>query len=579
MPKCDLCGQPCEDADHAAVSHSGLLLFIAAQQKQRPALLRRLRDGTVPNDAPVDALGSSARRIAHAADGGPDAFGVACRFVAQLEDLLEGLHPGSRLRPFGSVMSLGTWNGAGDIDLTLVDADAVDRGEWPPGGNAVALMEAAYTRLVNNGPFSKSHLTAVLHTRVPVVRHKCRATPSPVGSASAMHPFAVDFDISCGVNGIRNTALIRAYMQQSMLVRAGSVFIKTWSKRCGVNNPSKGFLTSYAVNVLWIYFLLRQGEVRFVDPAAFAGKLPEPPSCHDDFTALYMSMRPEEEDVPAFDQLLGDLLHRFFVYYASQFDWWTQVVTLLEEAPVTKAQRGWTAAKEVRDAELKDRVWYRACIEDPFEKNLNLGRHLSDVKTRTVISEFAYAADCIQRGDDHLLLRDRTAVTAAELERRLMEAVLRVLDERDGAGGFSRHDVIAELSVPELADLAAYEALHPPLPVFAAIDYQRRNPSFDLFTFLKDQLLRLAPATRQSESDDGLRYWASRLLGTYTSAAPCIPQEVALRLIKLRPVAAALDALIKHPRVAAAPNAPLPDDDLGDDEVAPLPSSRRKLQC
>ena len=66
------------------------------------------------------------------------------------------------------------------------------------------------------------------------------------------------------------------------------------------------------------------------------------------------------------------------------------------------------------------------------------------------------------------------------------------------------------------ADLAAYEALHAPLPVFAAIDYQRSNPPFDLFIFLKGQLPRLAPSKGQG-SGSGLRYWASQLLGTDTS--------------------------------------------------------------
>ncbi|ESL05725.1 hypothetical protein TRSC58_06614 [Trypanosoma rangeli SC58] len=79
--------------------------------------------------------------------------------------------------------------------------------------------------------------------------------------------FALDFDISCRPLGVRNSWYMREYLSQHSVVRAGVAFLKRWSKQCGINNAQKGYLTSYAVMILWVYYLLQRGLVRHVDPA------------------------------------------------------------------------------------------------------------------------------------------------------------------------------------------------------------------------------------------------------------------------------------------------------------------------
>ena len=264
--------------------------------------------------------------------------------------------------------------------------------------------------------------------------------------------FSIAFDLSCRTHGIRNSLLMRRYMEQSSVVRCGYVFIKQWSKRTGVNNPKKGFITSYATSILWCAYLVRTHQVKFVP----VDSIPALPNAADACPA-YQAMLPENIATDTgFDGRLGRLIVDFFRYYACEFNWESGVVTLVEERPVTKANRGWVESAEVTGDAVKfrDRVWYRACIEDPYEANLNLGRHLSPDKLRKVRAEFAHALACLVRPPPAgspigAFLRRRTP---DDVEVAVKTAVLRCMighKQRPAA------DVLAEVCAEDKEALAA----------------------------------------------------------------------------------------------------------------------------
>jgi hypothetical protein len=206
--------------------------------------------------------------------------------------------------------------------------------------------------------------------------------------------FAIDFDLSCRYHGIRNSWLLRKYFEQDEVFRMGNVFLKKWSKNCGINNSRMGFLTSYAICVLWVYFLLRRGAAAFVNPS----DVPVLPDPEKQMEVSYIPLWPPLADNAADaarTTRLGALLRDFFFFYGEEFDWATQVVTIRQPCPTaadvrTKADLRWLADDTI-SLLLRDRCYHIFSIEDVYEDNLDLGRHLTEEKASWTRLQFRLA--------------------------------------------------------------------------------------------------------------------------------------------------------------------------------------------
>lgn len=253
-----------------------------------------------------------------------------------------------------------------------------------------------------------------------VVSPTLRARIQPLHDDCRPELYNLDFDLSFRVFGIRNSQLLRRYLMQHPCARPGAMILKEWSKRSGVNNSVNGFLTSYAVAIMWLYFLLQKRVVKFVDPvkdipASLEGCPMNP---------VYVPMvdpKWTKEEQTLYATQGGDLLVEFFYFYAVEFDWKNHVVSLNRPGITTKSSLGWCEEGEgfayhpqtggtgnnngssVGGTELgggstslapslqvprRHAVQYNFCIEDPYEENLNLGRHMGLTKTLRVQTEF-----------------------------------------------------------------------------------------------------------------------------------------------------------------------------------------------
>lgn len=229
--------------------------------------------------------------------------------------------------------------------------------------------------------------------------------------------FGVDFDISARPFGVRNSCLLRAYMMQDHIFRAGNLFIKKWSKACGINNSRAGYLTSYAMSVLWVYYLLRCGEARFVDPNSIP-EFPDPDASQE--SVQYLPLWPESSESEEARQIqrLGSLVQGFFRFFAEDFDWTHDVVSICEDCSngtnvVSLDSLGWKPRTDC--CQLRDRLYCIICIQDVYEKNLNLGRHLSPLKSAWLKAQIVTASHLCRSsvGLDKLLVNchERAAET------------------------------------------------------------------------------------------------------------------------------------------------------------------------
>ena len=210
--------------------------------------------------------------------------------------------------------------------------------------------------------------------------------------------FRIDFDLSFRAFGVRNSLLLQHYLTGHVCARPGALVLKDWSKSSGINNSMHGYLTSYAINILWIYFLVQKKLVQFKDPqsvpSSLQGTSPEPtyaPLIPADIAA-------SSEAAARLYEQMGALLIEFFAFFTFTFDWERHVVSLNRPGITTKAMLYWGETNESTLGRGKS-TRYDLCIEDPYEDNLNLGRHIGPVRSRKFHDEFRRALLSLVKGD------------------------------------------------------------------------------------------------------------------------------------------------------------------------------------
>eukprot|EP00658_Telonema_sp_P-2_P077432 TRINITY_DN7002_c0_g1_i1.p1 TRINITY_DN7002_c0_g1~~TRINITY_DN7002_c0_g1_i1.p1 ORF type:complete len:645 (-),score=164.04 TRINITY_DN7002_c0_g1_i1:126-2060(-) len=227
---------------------------------------------------------------------------------------------------------------------------------------------------------------------VKAICHSPCVTPNLLRRVGPLHDdfqpelFKLDFDLGFRPFGVRNSFLLRNYLNGHPCARPGAIVLKDWSKISGVNNSIGGYYTSYAVNIMWIYYLVRKGVVPYIDPASVPKSLV---GCTD-YNPLYVPIVPPDIEVDEVKRKamygeMGRLLAGFFAFYAFEFNWNEHVVTLNRSGePTAKEDLQWHDGTVVQG---KKSTRYLQCIEDPYEDNLNLGRHIGDGRRWKVLQE------------------------------------------------------------------------------------------------------------------------------------------------------------------------------------------------
>ncbi|KPA77290.1 putative mitochondrial RNA editing 3' terminal uridylyl transferase 1 [Leptomonas pyrrhocoris] len=270
-----------------------------------------------------------------------------------------------------------------------------------------------------------------------------RARVQPLHEECRPELYGMDFDLSFRAFGIRNSHLLRRYLLSHPCARPGALVLKDWSKSSGVNNSMNGYLTSYAINIMWIYYLVHHNVIPYVSPtedipASLRGNVSGDP----EYAAMVDPAWTAEQRA-AMQAQAGELLLGFFYYYAFDFDWDFHVVSLNRPGVTTKAMLGWAVEdvavplsgggpmdgaigggglhppgpQQLQQNDLsnvggggggaaaarrnRSTTRYSFCIEDPYEENLNLGRHMGITKTLRVQTELYRGLLSLLKDDVH----------------------------------------------------------------------------------------------------------------------------------------------------------------------------------
>lgn len=200
-----------------------------------------------------------------------------------------------------------------------------------------------------------------------------------------------ELELACDMNvnntlALENTRMIKTYVEIDERVRPLAMIIKYWTRQRIVNDAAfGGTLSSYTWICMIIAFLqLRQPPVL--------------PALHQ---RLQQQVPGMEGEIASFDDdidklkgfgnknksTLGELLFEFFRFYAHEFDYRTNVLSVRLGKVISKQEKGWHVI-------LNNSL----CVEEPFNTSRNLGNTADDTAFRGLHLELRRAFDCIAQG-------------------------------------------------------------------------------------------------------------------------------------------------------------------------------------
>lgn len=196
-----------------------------------------------------------------------------------------------------------------------------------------------------------------------------------------------DLEFDLNVNntvGIRNTFLLRSYAYADLRIRPLILGIKKWARHRQINDASKGTLSSYTLVLMTLHYLQTLKE-------------PVLPSLQRDFPGCFSPLMdidkiPEgSQRIPPYvsknQSSLGELLLGFLRYYATEFRWDKQVISIREARALPK-----TNSLEWRNKYI--------CVEEPFEGN-NVARAVHEKpKFDAIRDQFVKSWQILQRFQD-----------------------------------------------------------------------------------------------------------------------------------------------------------------------------------
>ncbi|XP_028980216.2 poly(A) RNA polymerase GLD2 isoform X2 [Esox lucius] len=296
-----------------------------------------------------------------------------CR--AQLQREIQRLFPLARLYLAGSSLNgFGSRNSDADLCLVIQAAPVDQRND---AVYVLSLIQQLFYRL------SYIERPQLIRAKVPILKFRDKVS-------------GVEFDLNVNNTvGIRNTFLLRSYANTEQRVRPIILVIKRWARHHGINDASKGTLSSYTLVLMVLHYLQTLPE------PVIPSLQKEYPECFSPTMEIHLV--PERpKDIPLYsssnDASLGELLLGFLKYYASVFSWDKQVISVREAKALPKSN-----SLEWRDKFI--------CVEEPFD-GTNTARAVHEkVKFDAIKAQFTESWQVLQlRKDLNFILPVRNTI-------------------------------------------------------------------------------------------------------------------------------------------------------------------------
>ncbi|XP_025892516.1 poly(A) RNA polymerase GLD2 isoform X3 [Nothoprocta perdicaria] len=290
-----------------------------------------------------------------------------CRTELQRE--IQRIFPQSRLFLVGSSLNgFGTRSSDGDLCLVVKEEPVNQKTE---ARHILSLVQKLFSTKLS----SYIERPQLIRAKVPIVKFRDKVS-------------CVEFDLNVNnVVGIRNTFLLRTYAYIENRVRPLVLVVKKWASFHDINDASRGTLSSYSLVLMVLHYLQT---------------LPEPilPSLQKNYPLHLVHQAPRT--IPPYlsknASSLGDLLLGFFKYYATEFDWSHQMISVREAKAIPRPD-----GIEWRNKYI--------CVEEPFD-GTNTARAVHEKHKFDIIKdEFMKSWQILRdKKDLHCILPLRTTI-------------------------------------------------------------------------------------------------------------------------------------------------------------------------
>ncbi|KAM5264452.1 poly(A) RNA polymerase GLD2 isoform 3-T3 [Ctenodactylus gundi] len=266
-----------------------------------------------------------------------------CR--TQLQREIQLLFPQSRLFLVGSSLNgFGTRSSDGDLCLVVKEEPVNQKTE---ARHILTLVHKHFcTRLCNDKnaivfSFIAGYIERpqLIRAKVPIVKFRDKVS-------------CVEFDLNVNnIVGIRNTFLLRTYAYLENRVRPLVLVIKKWASHHAINDASRGTLSSYSLVLMALHYLQTLPEpilpsLQKIYPESFSPAV-QLHLVHQTPCNVHPYLSKNESS-------LGDLLLGFLKYYATEFDWDSQMISVREAKAIPRPD-----GMEWRNKYI--------CVEEPFD--------------------------------------------------------------------------------------------------------------------------------------------------------------------------------------------------------------------
>lgn len=316
---------------------------------------------------------------------------ASCR--ARLQQALHGFSLGTdSLRPvvllYGSSVS-GTSFSSGDADYAVAFCRDLLKCDHTVNTNEIPREEQETT------------LSSIFHHMQGSINTQCAHPPQRIyrSRIPIVHYDLVDddsvgmsFDISLSLDGIRNTLLIRQYVQRSARLRYGFLLVKKWGYGENILNARRGLLSPYALTIMYIFFMQKTGRIDFVVNEKDILLDSYVRTCARNEPCEYFSLLPSLTDTVEAAAL--DDVKAFFDFFSNDdcFDFDEQIVDIRVNDTLSQKD-AWLERLQSLDSENKWHLLGHEClfIRDPFESH-NLGRSVDFFRAEKIRESFRVAA-------------------------------------------------------------------------------------------------------------------------------------------------------------------------------------------
>eukprot|EP00930_Biecheleria_cincta_P037877 TRINITY_DN26027_c0_g1_i4.p1 TRINITY_DN26027_c0_g1~~TRINITY_DN26027_c0_g1_i4.p1 ORF type:complete len:425 (-),score=55.52 TRINITY_DN26027_c0_g1_i4:19-1293(-) len=290
-----------------------------------------------------------------------------------LHSIVQLLGPNWQVRPFGSSANGFGMRGS-DLDVTIYLSGI---GEQDRPFAIQELQNRLVPILEGYAQFELQE--AVWSARVPVLKFKFDGW--------------LDVDFSCqNTEAILNTELLKSYAKIHPVIRQLVVGVKFWAKAQGVCGAKNKHLSSYTLTLMTMYFLQVQPDIQLpcIPTTEFNIDRPMPSFDFSNWTCAFSA---------------PDLLARFFVFYAYDFQWGAEVVS------VRLGYRAQMGSPELSMLLGQSSSW-RLHVEDPFLLHRNLNCVLGADQENELKNSISSACWDMSSGQIPQALRGQLALSA-----------------------------------------------------------------------------------------------------------------------------------------------------------------------